>query len=171
MIRPAWPSEWNTAMDLALRTFEEYDLADCDQGGRESFSGFIRDPELKKLSEEGKYRLYTAVETLGVMGSGMPRAGRCNILGMLLLKDLKHISLLFVDSTRQGQGIGRNLVIFARNAAMSFGVSGELTVYSSTYARGFYHSLGFTECGQEQVMDGLRTTPMVWRGNYSISGE
>lgn len=35
-----------------------------------------------------------------------------------------------------------------------------VTVNSSPYAVGFYHKLGFTDISSEQIVDGIRFTPM-----------
>ena len=66
----------------------------------------------------------------------------------------KHIALFFVDARYQRQGIGRQLFESAKQAGM--------TVNASPYAVEIYHKLGFVETDKEQVVNGLRFTPMEY---------
>ena len=67
-----------------------------------------------------------------------------------------HVALFFVDGNFHRQGIGKQLLQTIRKDCHS----GKMTVYSSPYAVLVYHKLGFVDVDKEQVVNGLRFTPM-----------
>ena len=83
------------------------------------------------------------------------------IVGMIAIKDFIHISLLFVDKQYHKQGIARNLfdhmiqICKEKNPSLK-----TITVNSSPYAVEVYHKFGFIDVSSEQVVDGIRFTPM-----------
>ena len=70
-----------------------------------------------------------------------------------------HIALFFVDGKYQGKGIGRKLF----QTVVSECKSNRMTINSSPYAIPIYHKLGFTDTDAEQVVNGLRFTPMEYK--------
>lgn len=68
-----------------------------------------------------------------------------------------HIALFFVDGSYHRQGIGSNLFQEVRKNC----TANEVTVNSSPYAVEVYHKLGFLDNGPEQLIDGIRFTPMT----------
>ncbi len=148
LVRQALRADWKPAMELAWRTFSEYDAADYTPEGIENFRQFLHDETLYQMFCTGSYRLF--VSTL---------YGR--IVGMLTLRERAHISLLFVDGTCHRNGMGSALVEMAAET-----VAGEqrgtcLTVHASPYALDFYRKLGFSETGVERIQEGVRYTPMI----------
>ena len=83
------------------------------------------------------------------------------IVGMIAVKDFVHISLLFVDKHYHRQGIARSLfdhiiqICKEKNPSLKM-----ITVNSSPYAVDVYHKLGFSNVSSEQVVDGIKFTPM-----------
>lgn len=77
------------------------------------------------------------------------------LTGVIGVKQGKHISVLFVDPAFHRKGIATALV-----AEAFWEYQGIVTVNSSPYATPFYHRLGFEDQSAEQVMDGIRFTPM-----------
>lgn len=69
-----------------------------------------------------------------------------------------HIALFFVNSKYHRQGIGRKLFeVVVQNS------TGEkITVNSSPYAVKVYKKLGFVPDSEEQIVDGIRFTPMTY---------
>jgi len=67
-----------------------------------------------------------------------------------------HIALFFVDGKYHRQGIGRTLFEVAKSNC----TSGKMTVHSSPYAVPIYSKLGFRQTDKEQVVNGIRFTPM-----------
>ena len=68
----------------------------------------------------------------------------------------QHIGGFFVDAAYHRRGIGRRLFEAMRQDY----AKQEFTVHSSPYAVEVYRHLGFVPTGEEQIVDGLRFTPM-----------
>ena len=134
-------------MKLAWNTFARFDAPDYSREGIDNFRNFVTDETLHQMFLAGHYQLFVAVMD-------------GNYLGMVSLREKKHISLLFVDGDCHGNGIGKALVKFvAGYAATEEGID-MLTVNASPYAVGFYHKMGFTDLDHEKTTDGIRYTPM-----------
>jgi GNAT superfamily N-acetyltransferase len=69
-----------------------------------------------------------------------------------------HVSMLFVQSSRQRGGIARGLLATA--AALAGDTDCEFTVSSSPNAVSAYERLGFRITGPEQCVHGIRFVPM-----------
>ena len=82
------------------------------------------------------------------------------LVGVIATRNEKsHIALFFVDGKYHRQGIGRKLF----EAAKSDCNSDKITVNSSPYAVPVYTKLGFHQTDKEQVVNGIRFTPMELR--------
>ncbi len=147
MVRCAYHSDWDGAMKLAWDTFVRFDAPDFSQEGIDNFRNFINDDMLRKMFLAGHYQLFVAVDS-----------GR--YVGMLSLRDKKHLSLLFVDEAYHHHGIASALITFVRKYALTEEGVEKLTVNSSPYAVDFYHKKGFRDVQGETLADGIRYTPM-----------
>lgn len=147
MVRFAYHSEWDGAMKLAWDTFVKFDAPDYCEEGIRNFHKFVNDDMLRNMFLAGHYQLFVAVE-----GS--------KIVGMLSIRDKKHISLLFVDSNYHRNGIATALIRYASKYAVEEVGVDSFTVNSSPYACNFYHRLGFKDSAPETTADGIRFTPM-----------
>lgn len=131
------------ALQLIMKTFLQYEAPDYSVEGIEAFR--------KSVIENDAYR-----NELFLYGAYDDR----NLLGVIATRSHgNHIALFFVDSMYHKQGIGRRLfqtVVDNSNAD-------EITVNSSPYAVEVYHRLGFVDTAKEQMTDGMRYTPMVYR--------
>ena len=79
------------------------------------------------------------------------------LAGVIATRNEKsHIALFFVDGKYHRQGIGRKLF----EAAKSNCNSDKMTVNSSPYAVPVYVKLGFCRTDEEQVVNGIKFTPM-----------
>ncbi|MCR5669594.1 MAG: GNAT family N-acetyltransferase [Butyrivibrio sp.] len=134
-------------MRLAWDTFARFDAPDYSQEGIENFRKFVNDDMLHKMFLAGHYQLFVAID-----------GDKC--VGMLTLREGKHISLLFVDENYHRNGIGSALITFVSRYVHDEEGLDKLTVNSSPYAVGFYHKRGFRDIGSETVADGIRYTPM-----------
>ena len=95
-----------------------------------------------------------------------------SIVGVLELRDASHLSLLFVETMHQRQGVGRLLV----NEALRFiqahhPETQEITVNSSPNAVEAYQRFGFQVRSELQVKNGIGFVPMTLplgntNGNY-----
>jgi GNAT superfamily N-acetyltransferase len=70
-----------------------------------------------------------------------------------------HIALFFVKAEYQNQGIGKALFYHV----VGNSTKNEITVNSSPYAVKVYHRFGFVDTDTEQLSDGIRYTPMIYR--------
>lgn len=146
-IRSAYRDEWQDAMALAWKTFLRFEADVYSPEGVKNFENFITDSTLYRMFVIGTYQLFVAVD----QGS---------VVGMITLRDLTHISLLFVDEKYHRQGIGRALMKYLTNYLLTeIGVD-RVTVNASPYGVGFYHKLGFRDIRPEEMRDGIIYTPM-----------
>ncbi len=155
-IRPAKQEEWESAMALAWRTFLHFEASDYTPQGVESFLDFISDTTLNRMFIMGNYQLFVAVEAEPEKAAGE------KIIGLISLREVNHISLLFVDEKYHKQGIGRSLLNYA--ASYLYEEKGKIfcTVNAAPYAVEFYKRIGFHAVKQEESRDGIRYTPMIW---------
>ena len=146
---PLGPEYASAVSALVRRVFLRFEAPDYPPEGVDTFFAFT-DPDLMAFS----------------MNSGMQKVGGCfdesMLIGVVALRDTSHISLLFVESTRHKQGIGKTLMdwAFAQAKAACPEKEFTMTVNSSPYARYFYEKIGFTADGGEMVKDGIRFIPM-----------
>ena len=150
MVRCAYHSDWDGAMNLAWNTFVRFDAPDYSPEGIENFRKFVNDEMLRNMFIAGHYQLFVAVDE-----------GR--YVGMLSLRERKHISLLFVDERYHRHGIASALLTYVSRYALTEEGVDKLTVNSSPYAIGFYHKKGFRDLQSETEADGIRYTPMELR--------
>lgn len=148
-IRFARRDEWEDAIELAWKTFLEFEAQDYPQEGTRNFQDFITDERLRQQFLFGNYQLITAFE-----GQKM--------IGMITLRNEMHISLLFVDRHYHRHGVGRLLV--RKMAAYVRDELGKqkITVNASPYGLPFYHRVGFRDMGPEMQQDGIIYTPMEY---------
>ena len=82
------------------------------------------------------------------------------LVGVLCMRQPQHIGDFFVREEYQRRGIGRALFEAMRKDY----VKQEFTVHASPYAVPVYERLGFRATDAEQLTDGLRYTPMIFKG-------
>ncbi|MEZ4546373.1 MAG: GNAT family N-acetyltransferase [Thermodesulfobacteriota bacterium] len=85
-----------------------------------------------------------------------------DIAGMIEIRELKHISMLFVDKAHHRKGIRKELFRLALERIISEGSPPKsVTVHSSRFAVPFYESLGFTKTSEEKIIYGVIHIPMA----------
>lgn len=139
--------EWDEAIGLTYKTFLEFDAPMFTEEGINQFREFISDQSLKRMFDRGEFQIVGAYD-----GD--------SIVGVIALRDNRHISLLFVDRNYQGRGVGTCLVNTISDYAVNKLHQDIITVNSSPYAVSFYHKLGFEDLCEERLRDGIRYTPM-----------
>ena len=147
MVRCAYHSDWDGAMKLAWETFVRFNAPDYSQEGIDNFHKFITDDMLRKMFVAGHYQLFVAVD-----GD--------RYVGMLSLREKKHISLLFVDGDYHLYGVATALLRYVSEYALAEEGVDVLTVNAAPYATGFYHKRGFRDTASETITDGIRYYPM-----------
>ena len=80
-------------------------------------------------------------------------------MGTLCMREPQHIGGFFVKADHHRKGIGRALFETMRKDYDKQ----EFTVNSSPYAVKVYERLGFQATDTEQVVNGLRFTPMIYK--------
>lgn len=146
-VRSAYKDEWKEAMELAWKTFLKFEADVYSPEGIRNFEDFVTDTMLHRMFLLGTYQLFVAVEN-------------SKIVGMITLRNVTHISLLFVDESYHKQGVGRRLVEYVTHYLLTELGEHATTVNSSPYGIGFYHKLGFCDIGPRQEKDGIIFTPM-----------
>lgn len=146
-IRPANQEDWQSAMDLAWKTFMRFEAGDYSQEGIRNFRDFITDNSLFWMFLEGRYPLFVA-------------HSEEQIIGMVSLRNENHISLLFVDEKYHRQGIGRALLEYVFRFLEEEMHCLRVTVFAAPYGVEFYHHMGFSDIGPQRERDGILYTPM-----------
>ena len=150
VVRRMEPGEEELACDLVQDVFREFVAPLYEQEGVEEFLRYV-DPSL--MAERSRLNHFTLL----AVDSG-------NVVGVLEVRDLNHVSLLFVASEAQRKGIARQLLnegleIARRNSPDL----SEVTVHSSPNAVEAYERLGFEAEGPEELEHGIRYVPMRMR--------
>ena len=135
-------------LELVHKVFDEFEAPYYSEEGIASFYKFIDINNMSEQYSNGSLYFY------GCFVNDI-------IVGMIAVKDFVHISLLFVDKHYHRQGIARSLfdhiiqICKEKNPSLKM-----ITVNSSPYAVDVYHKLGFSNVSSEQVIDGIKFTPM-----------
>ena len=138
------PSETAAVSSLACEVFDQFVAPHYQTEGVTEFHRYASVEALSQRHESGHI-------TLVAEHSG-------ELVGMLHLRKPCHVSMLFVQSSRQRGGIGRGLLAAA--GALAGEADCEFTVSSSPNAVSAYERLGFRITGLEQCVHGIRFVPM-----------
>ena len=149
VVRLAEASDWEAAIGVAWITFQQISAQVCDEEGARGFRDGLTSTQLYIDFLQGEYPLFCAYQ------------GK-KVVGMLVLKNMAHISLFFVKKEFQGKGIGRELLAACIAYCKEHGVS-DLTVNAAPTGMSFYLANGFEALAGERFEGGLRFTPMTLR--------
>ncbi len=138
------PDEASSVSALAREVFSEFVAPLYSEEGREEFTRFSEPRNL--LSE--RHEVLVAED-----------AARHELAGMLMLRDLGHIAMLFVKKPFHRQGIGKQLIEQAEHLCRTRSVH-ELTVNAAPNSVAVYHAYGFKAVDREREVHGVRFTPM-----------
>lgn len=139
-IRELNESELEEALNLVWEVFSEYEVPEYSEEGINEFWRFIHNQdELDKLYIYGAFN-------------------KDEVVGVIATRN-EHISLFFVKEEYQKRGIGKSLFEYIIDKV------GEdnITVNSSPYAVDIYEKLGFKAIDKEQLVNGIRYIPMVYK--------
>jgi len=150
LIRQATKEEYSNVIELTWKTFLEFEAPDYSQQGINQFKKDIVDStEFKNKCLSGENIIFGAFINN-------------KLVGILALRNVNHICLAFVSKEYHRKGIGSELFKYAVNYCKSVSPSiDKITVNSSPFAIPFYKSLGFSGDSEEQVINGIRFTPMT----------
>ena len=145
-IREATLSDAQAISNLARSLSEKYVTPEFATEASDAFLKSMMADGIRQLIESGlRYHLAEIDE---------------NIIGIVGMKDNKHLYHLFVDENFQRKGIARQLWNIAMETCKAVGNPGEFTVNSSKYAQRAYESLGFVAQSAPQERNGIVTIPM-----------
>lgn len=140
-IRELDTKETDRALCLVWQVFLAYEAPDYTQEGVDEFDKTIHDP--KYMSALRLYGAFMQEELVGVIATR---------------NNGTHIALFFVEGKYHRQGIGKQLFQYVQSRCPS----AKMTVNASPYAVAIYRRLGFQAADHEQVVHGLRFTPMEY---------
>ncbi len=147
-LRPMSPGEEVEVVNLVARSFNEFIAPDFPEEGIDEFFSYANPRALRKRSDGNHFVL--VAESGGV------------ITGMIEIREMRHVSMLFVDKSFHRRGIGKGLLNTALERIESESrPPKKLTVHSSRFAVPFYESLGFVRSGEEKVIHGVIHVPMA----------
>ncbi|MGN0438556.1 MAG: GNAT family N-acetyltransferase, partial [Lachnospiraceae bacterium] len=133
--------EIKNATDLIWEVFLQFEAPEYSKEGIDFFRGSLDDEERNR-----KLKYYGAFE------------GK-ELIGTLCMREPQHIGGFFVNAKHQQKGVGRALFEAMRKDYEKQ----EFTVHSSPYGVKIYEHLGFKATDEEQLVNGLRFTPMVFK--------
>ncbi len=138
--------EMPAALDLAWEVFSVFVSPGYTPQGAETFRAFVSAPGTADQ-----------LEAYGAFLDG-------RLIGTICLAPGGHISLFFVRSEHQREGIGKRLLetVLGKYGGVT------LTVNASPMSAGAYERMGFTPAGKEQLRDGIRFVPMERRPKLRI---
>lgn len=140
-VREIRDEEFVEALSLVWFVFLQYEAPDYSQEGIDEFYMKIHD-----------FDYLSSLRVFGAFGDG-------KLVGVIATRNEgTHIALFFVNGKYHRQGIGKQLF----QTVLSNTLSDTITVNSSPYAVPVYHKLGFRDIDQEQVVSGIRFTPMEY---------
>ena len=137
-VRRLNPEEIPQALDLIWEVFLQFEAPEYTQEGVDFFRASLDDPARTR-----------ALTFYGAFDGDA-------LVGALCMRAPQHIGDFFVRADHHRRGIGRALFETMRREYDEQ----VFTVHSSRCAVGVYRHLGFVPVGPEQVVNGLRFTPM-----------
>jgi len=145
VIRKIGENETKDALELILRVFMQYEAPDYSDEGVETFkrTAIYNEDYISSIIMYGAYENNKIVGAIATRNNG------------------SHIALFFVDGQYHRKGIGKRLF----QTILDQGAADEITVNSSPYAKEVYHHLGFEDTAPEQITDGIRYIPMIYKKN------
>ena len=141
--RQIHPSETAAVSSLAREVFDQFVAPHYQAEGVAEFHRYASAEALSQRHKSGHI-------TLVAEHSG-------ELVGMLHLREPRHVSMLFVQSSRQRGGIARGLLAAA--GALAGDTDCEFTVSSSPNSVSAYERLGFRITGSEQSFTAFALCP------------
>lgn len=151
---PMQEGEERAVIEVVYSTFDTFVAPAYSAEGVKAFRGFANEDALKERCRSGGF-VFTA-------------RNEDALVGIIEVRQCRHVSLFFVDSAFQGRGIGRELLLLSleecrkRNQKVR-----EITVNASPNAVEAYRKMGFLPQKEEQQLSGIRFVPMM----LSLDGE
>ncbi len=146
-IAPIQPSDFKTIIPFIRLVFDDAVAPTYSTEGNQEFYKYI---ELDAITDRysGNHWMLQAKQDN-------------NLVGVIEIRDNHHLSMLFVDTKKQRQGIGKKLL----NAAIlkikdAVPNQKSLTVHSSPNSTTAYERFGFKQIADEKTVSGIRFISM-----------
>lgn len=152
IIRKITGNEVESAMELALEVFLQFEAPDYDPLGIETFKkDIVENSEYINNAKAGICPIYGAFDGDRIVA----------LIGMRSSKS--HINLVFTKKEYHRRGIARSIFNYLLNDLIHENpILEEITLNSSPYGLPFYLAIGFIPLGEEQEINGIRFTPMKY---------
>ena len=152
VIRKISCNEVESAMELALEVFMQFEAPDYHPSGVETFKrDIVENADYLEKAKQGICPIYGAFD-----GEKMVA-----LIGMRSNKT--HINLVFTKKEYHRKGIATAIFNYLLKDVLSENPSiRELTLNSSPYGLPFYLHIGFIPLSDEQEINGIRFTPMKY---------
>ena len=151
MIKKLPNKDIERAIALVNKVFSEFVAIDYSEEGRNTFALYLK-TKLQEISDDvknGHKKMWAYYQ-------------EDEIVGVIAMQNIFHISLLFVDKEQQRKGIARQLFLTALNEVKQSENPTKITVNSSPYAVEAYEHLGFIKTNDAQETNGIIYIPMEY---------
>lgn len=134
--------------DMIWDVFCEFEAPYYSEEGNKIFKEFINSQRLASDIRNNGFKIYCCFED-------------DVLVGVLALRNLTHISLLFVKKSHHRRGIAKELLNLAAADILRYNPdTKELTVNSSPYAVEIYNRMGFAATDTMREKNGIIYMPM-----------
>ena len=149
-VRRLTPGEIPAALELAKKTFMEFEAPDYSQEGVDTFMAFASNPEYITALKSGQARSW----------GGFTPDGR--LAGMLAMRTGdSHVSMVFTACEYHRMGVMRCIwSAMCAELRRDHPELREITLNASPYGLPFYLRIGLEPVDDELLTDGIRYTPM-----------
>lgn len=132
---------------LILSSFREFVAYEYSEEGINEFTKYVMPEAINNRAKNNHFLIIAEIDK--------------QIIGVIEIRDWDHISLLFVDKTKHGQGIAKTLWDRALEKCSEHNSGQKFTVNSSKFALPIYEKFGFVQCGEYQIRNGIGFIPMI----------
>ena len=147
VFREPHSAEEDIVCKIVIDSFNEFIAPGYSSEGISEFNNYVQADVLRKRLRNGSYS-FVAID-------------KDRIVGVIEVRDINHISLLFVKNEYHKMGIARKLVELALDRAKLLKPSiNVIEVNSSPYGAKIYEHIGFISIDVEQVVHGIKFIPM-----------
>ncbi len=149
-INPASSSDLKQIIEFVRAVYDESVAPNYSSAGNEEFYKYL-DPNWLQQRLESDHWILMAVDQ-----------DDDDLVGIIEIRENKHLSMLFVRTQNQRQGIGKKLLQSAIEKIKKNNPEQKvLSVHSSPNSVAAYERMGFEKLGSEQEVNGIRFTSMV----------
>ena len=145
-LRFAKCNEWEAGMTFVWKAFLDSEGRKCPEEGKQKFWTFIQSDKLRKSFLEGKCVVIVA-ENEG------------SIIGLACITHYNRLSLLFIEESYRGKGIGSALMTVVIRILREKGEQ-YIALQSVSGAVRFYRKFGFRRIRPAEEFSGIRVTCM-----------